>query len=231
MAEETKTETKQETKQETKSEPKDDKSAAELAATRAELEKYRAAEAKRSEDAKKADDDKRVKDGEAQKLLAERQKDLEAANERAKKLEDSARARVEKQISVLPDEAKKRIALVKDALPLDKLSELVDSEIETAGKAAKKLPPNGSPKGGDREKEGAIKLDDDHNKALRHMGKNPKGVAAALDMAEVVEKNGDGVVFRMSIDEVMERHKNYADGSPRCNPRPLSYDQYLKDHK
>jgi len=200
--------------------PKDVDWKAEADKRAAELDRIKADDAKRKAAAKKADEDKRAADGEAQKLYQQRTAELEEAQKRAEALEKATRGRIDKQIAKLPDSAQKRIALVKDALPLDKLAELVDTESEEA--ASTVAPPPASPRTG-RTPDGKRKLSTRTYEELDRLGVSPN-----IAESDVIVKDTDlgGQVFVMPIKNLMRRLQGIA-----VKTRPLSSEQYTKEHK
>jgi len=193
---------------------------AEAAKQAAEVEKFKAADAKRKAEAKKADDDKRAADGEAKKLYEEKAKELEAERARAETLEAAARKRIEATIAKLPDAAQKRIALVKDSLPLDKLGELVDVEFEEFGGGS--APPAANPKT-KQTGDGKRKLSQRAYDELDRLGVSP---ATAERDVKVQETDLGGQVFVMPIKNLIAKLTGIA-----VKSRPLSSDQYNAEHK
>lgn len=96
-------------------------------------------------DRKKASDAKRAEDEGAKAMLAEKQKEADALNERIKAFEDREGARIDKALKALPEKARARLAGFRDAMSLAKFAELVESEsqatTEEPVKSRSNLPP------------------------------------------------------------------------------------------
>lgn len=205
-------------KPEPKAEPQVDwKAEAEKRA--AELDKLKGEDKKRKDAAKRADEDKRAADGEAKKLYEEKSRELDEAKARAEALEGAARKRIDAQIARLPDDAQKRIALVKDALPLEKLGELVDAEAEAFGNT--KAPPPATPAG--KRQGGKRQLQARTYEKLDELGISPE---VAERHVQVVETDLGGHVFKMAIKDVISKLQSIA-----VKSRPLSSDQYNREHQ
>jgi len=76
-----------------------------------------------------------------------------------------------------------------------------------------------------------MELDDDHKKLIRRMGRNAKEVEAALENVQVDDRGGTNMCFRMSIDEMIDKHKFNPDGTPRYIKRRLSREEDNKSRR
>jgi hypothetical protein len=106
------------------------------AALEAELNKIKSEQAKKSKDEedakKKAEEAKAIQEGETQKVLAQRNAELESEKKRREELETLERARIDKIVASLPENSRKKLETLKDSLSLPKYSELVGLEAEDA---------------------------------------------------------------------------------------------------
>ena len=105
---------------------------------------------------KKSADEKAIADGKATETLAAQAAQLKAIQDKADTLEAETRKRIEAKIAKLPESSKKKIAAIRDVLPVDKLWAFVDAEADdvealggipggtpggTSGGAAQKISP------------------------------------------------------------------------------------------
>ncbi len=94
----------------------------------AELKALKDADAKRQADLKKKSDEDAVKNGEAAKLLKDREAELEAERKRVASYQEREKSRVEKLFGALPKERQEALAKVRAKMDLETFAELLEAE-------------------------------------------------------------------------------------------------------
>ena len=151
---------------------------------------------------KKAAEDDAKKRGDFDKLAAEKDAEiakLKAQADRGAELEKASRTRVDAMIAKLPDEAKKEVDLVKDALSLEKLEAFVWAKAEAAGTGGGLPPAPGV--GGRRGKDDSHELHKETKMVLRRLSA-PREALEIGSMLGKFDRDGDPVFrFRGTGDD------------------------------
>lgn len=88
------------------------------------------AEEKRKEDEKKKAEEKALKDKGAEKILAEKNGEIEAISKRLAEYEAKEKARIDEMLETLPEDAKEVVLPLKDKLSLNDFASIVEKQIK-----------------------------------------------------------------------------------------------------
>lgn len=159
---------------------------AKLSAVEPRLAKIEEEEKKREEKLKKDAEDKRKKELGVETVLKEKDDALTQASLRLEALEKRERERVDALFNELPDEFKKPIESVKDKLPLEEWSDLVNRQADAADAVQTKYTPKGmfSRPTGETKKMGETS-----KKALEMIEQTGKGFSMSGKMKVVQERD------------------------------------------